>query len=80
MILKIGERYTLEVKDFAEASRIYCELRDKSGEGASTWPDGELSTGHYISYNGKVWAQPRNELWEAIEAGRDIKPVYNPFL
>jgi len=38
----------------SEASKIYSELRDASGEGASTWRDGSWN-GHRISYNGKVW-------------------------
>lgn len=37
-----------------EASAIYCAKRDKSGEGASTFPDGEWN-GHRISYNGRIW-------------------------
>ena len=54
MKLRIGNRLTVEVKDLSEASRIYCETRDLSGEGASTFPVGRLP-GHYISYNGRVW-------------------------
>lgn len=38
----------------ALASRIYCTARDESGEGASTFPQGEWR-GHRISYNGRVW-------------------------
>jgi hypothetical protein len=54
LILRIGRRHRLEVTSLAEASRIYGELRDDSGEGASTFPDGRV--GHYrISYNGRVW-------------------------
>lgn len=37
-----------------EASEKYAKMRDESGEGASTWPDGNWS-GHRISYNGKIW-------------------------
>lgn len=37
-----------------EASEIYCEARDTSGEGASTFPEGNWK-GHRISYNGRVW-------------------------
>jgi hypothetical protein len=37
-----------------EASAIYSAAREGSGEGASTWPEGEWQ-GHRISYNGKVW-------------------------
>lgn len=38
----------------AAASAAYCALRDDSGEGASTFPNG-IWNGHKISYNGRVW-------------------------
>lgn len=38
----------------ARASEIYCQMRDASGEGASTFPEGTWN-GHRISYNGRVW-------------------------
>lgn len=53
--LKIG-RDTFSVVSLEEASQIYGRLRDESGEGASTFPEGKLSTGHRISYNGRVWS------------------------
>lgn len=54
LTLKVGTRVKHAVSDLAEASRIYQALRDQSGEGASTWPDG--SVGRYrISFNGRVW-------------------------
>lgn len=54
LILRVGRRRRINVTSLAEASRIYGELRDESGEGFSTFPDGRV--GHYrISYNGRVW-------------------------
>lgn len=52
--MTIGKRHTIEVGSVEEASRLYCEYRDSTGEGASTFPDGKVN-GHTISYNGKVW-------------------------
>ena len=72
MKLKIGKRYTGEVADFAEASAVYCRVRKESGEGGSTFPTGSLP-GHYVSYNGKVWAGKAKD-WKAGDA-----PVYNPY-
>ena len=37
-----------------EASQKYCELRDRSGRGASTFPFGHWYDCR-ISYNGRVW-------------------------
>jgi len=42
MTLKIGKRMQAEVATFAEASRIYSQTRNESGEGASTFPVGRL--------------------------------------
>jgi len=49
------------VSGYAEASRIYEERRDESGEGASTFDDGAVRNDQgailaRISYNGRVWA------------------------
>lgn len=54
MILKIGQRYRVEVASLEEASRVYQRLRNESGEGGSTWPTG-LLPGYHVSYNGRVW-------------------------
>lgn len=48
------------VADYAEASRIYEDRRDESGEGASTFDEGAVLDGDgvsmaRISYNGRVW-------------------------
>lgn len=71
MKLRIGRRLTVEVRDFAHASEVYGALRSESGEGASTFPNGTLP-GHYISYNGRVWAGTPQK-WNP-----EMKPVYCP--
>lgn len=58
LTLKIGRRLNTTVASIAEAQRRYCQMRDESGEGASTFPQGTLIDGkvkHRISYNGRVW-------------------------
>jgi len=62
LALRIGRSRTLvAVANFAEASRFYAELRDRSGHGASSMPEGRIydaETGKPVaslSYNGKVW-------------------------
>jgi hypothetical protein len=69
MKLIIGRRHSIDVASLEEASRVYCELRDESGEGGSTFPEGKVGK-HRISYNGKVWLGA----WTAGE-----EPVYNPY-
>ena len=66
--LTIGRRIKVEASNAAEASAIYCKLRDESGEGASTWPAGRFGSLH-ISYNGKVWSG----------ADDHRKIVFNPY-
>lgn len=51
----------IAVADFAEASHIYSERREDSGEGASTFAGGDVhdEDGVHIgriSYNGRIWA------------------------
>lgn len=65
MELRLG-RKTYPVADYAEASRIVCNERDRRGVGASRFPDALIYEGDnligYVSYNGRVWAgNPR--LW-----------------
>jgi hypothetical protein len=72
MKLRIGRRLTVEVQDFAEASAVYCKARKESGEGGSTFPVGSLP-GHYVSYNGKVWAGTPKD-WQS-----GMTPVFNPY-
>lgn len=70
MKLKIGNRHTVEVKSLEEASRVYCDLRDQSGEGSSTWPEGKIDRKFRVSYNGKVWDRE----WMAGDL-----PVFDPY-
>ena len=53
-----------------EASRIYLEKQDATGEGASTFPDGTWN-GKHISYNGRVWDSADD--WRT-----GVRPVYCP--
>ena len=68
MTLTIGRRLRARVATFAEASRIYSQLRDESGEGGSTFPTGRLTSGkakYFVSYNGRIWSgDPRGPLSE----------------
>ena len=59
MTLRIGRRQTLPVATLSEASLKYGRIRDESGEGGSTFPEGHIRSNdgsHYrVSYNGRVW-------------------------
>lgn len=49
----------LDATDWADASRLYCERRDRLGLGASMFPEAllmirDLPVGR-ISYNGRIW-------------------------
>lgn len=73
--LTIPGRLTQDVPDLASASAAYAQARDLSGEGASTFPTGEVregkrSVGH-VSYNAKVW--PRVN-WQVGDT-----PLFNPY-
>lgn len=59
MILRIGRR-KLTVATYEEASKRFCEAREKAGFGASRMPNGLVfgDDGRqvaYVSYNGRVW-------------------------
>ena len=54
LTLTIG-RHEYAVASVDEASKLYQQLRDRSGLGASKWRAGRLSNGMTISYNGRVW-------------------------
>jgi hypothetical protein len=71
MKLFIGLRPAIEVASFEEASAAYCKARDESGAGAREFPNGRLMPGHFISYNGKVWA--------GTEYVEGAEPVYSPY-
>lgn len=56
--LQIGRRLTVNVTDLADASKVYQQHRDESGEGGSTFPDGFVTMDgkqYRVSYNGRVW-------------------------
>lgn len=57
--LVIGKRHKSHHATIVDAQAKYCELRDESGEGASTWPDGRISDPTHqilrVSYNGRLW-------------------------
>lgn len=57
--LTIGRRLKTPVNSFEEASKVYSDYRDESGEGASTFQKGSIKLGSKlvaeISYNGRVW-------------------------
>ena len=75
--LEIGTRFSRPCNSFAEASALYCALRDESGEGVSTFPEGKIRadaggrTTARVSYNGKVW--PRWE-WQPT-----MTPLFDPY-
>lgn len=57
--LGIALRHIETYPTAADARDAYERLRDESGEGASTWPDGVIYIGRkkiYLSYNGRAWA------------------------
>lgn len=61
MMLKMKGEPLTPVTSFKEASHIYQDRRDDSGEGASTFDFGKVvgSGGKilaHVSYNGRVWA------------------------
>jgi len=61
----------IEATTAAEASAIYCKLRDDSGEGASTFPDGKWN-GNRISYNGRVWNADEKAIYPPKEESHDV--------
>lgn len=73
--LTIPRRKPVEVADFAEASRLYAEARDKSGQGASRFPEGAIIEGGEViarlSYNAKVWAPGP---WKS-----GAEPLFDPY-
>ena len=74
LALRIGRGRTLvEVADYAEASRLYSELRDHSGLGASRMPEGRIYRGETLvatlSYNGKVWDRADRCVFNPYEGG-----------
>lgn len=76
MILRIGRRLTVNVRDYGHASELYAAERHQSGEGGSTFPEGCIMQGGKkvakVSYNAKVW-HPRP--WQPGDV-----PLYNPYV
>jgi len=64
LALRLG-RALVEVASFAEASRIFSELRDRSGHDVNTMPEGRIYDAETsklvarLSYNGRVWSGER---------------------
>lgn len=57
-LLLIGNNWSYRVPSLAHAVQVFSRLRDASGQGASSFPDGRIlgsSTLLRISYNGRVW-------------------------
>ena len=75
MILKIGNRVSIEVSGFEEGSRVYAQYRDASLEGASTFPDGTILDGGRtiarVSYNARVWPPAK---WREGQV-----PLFDPY-
>lgn len=71
--------------DFKALSDTYCEIRDESDEGASTFYNGIVYDpqgirSHIISYNGKVWdVRSWPGLKDARAMDKTTDPVYDPY-
>lgn len=54
-----GRKRSVDVKDFAEASKVCREFIERNGLGGGNWNGGEIREGGKIiarvSYNGRVW-------------------------
>lgn len=66
LALRLGRSRTLvEVASYAEASRIYSELRDRAGHDVNNMPEGRVYDAEThqlvarLSYNGRIWAGER---------------------
>lgn len=59
LIVRQAEYPDIMVETLEHASRGYCERRDKTGLGASAFPEAELMRDGVIvgriSYNGRIW-------------------------
>lgn len=80
MILKIGRRLSAPVTSFKQASELYSKERAESGEGASTFPFGEILDGQglviaEVSYNGRVWAPGATRY--PPEHNKSPEPIYD---
>lgn len=74
MYLHMDGHGPARVRNYQEASDLYSERRDLSGEGASTFNDGQICNAKgdriaRVSYNGRIWGiddwKPgREPLWD----------------
>lgn len=74
LTLVIPRRHLQEVSTLRQASEVFSSLRDESGEGGSTFPDGIVRDGNAVlarvSYNGRVWLPGE---WKPGD-----RPIYDP--
>ena len=76
MLLKIRGVGQWQVRDYAEASETYVNVRDGYGRAAYSFPSGRIIEDGKIvasvSYNGRVWASLTARDWTPEE-----KPIYD---
>ncbi|MAD98945.1 MAG: hypothetical protein CMB99_16585 [Flavobacteriaceae bacterium] len=82
--LQIGDRHTMELEASSftaampEASQLYREYRDATGEGFRTFPIGHILFGNEplaeVSYNGKVWPLGGT----AFPRDPSLQPLFDP--
>jgi hypothetical protein len=74
LTLTIPGRLSIDVPTLREASQVYRNAVDLSGEGASTFPAGKIDRAGRVvarvSYNGRVWPD--------VEWRPGTKPIYDP--
>ncbi len=67
---------TYQAETLADASKLFSEVRDITGRGASQMPLPTISmngeTAGHFSYNGKIWAQPSRD-WRP-----GMTPIFDP--
>jgi hypothetical protein len=67
--------------DLKWLSECYCEIRDESGEGCSTFRpvnvyiSGTTEAIGHISYNGRVWDQPLSNKFDAFTGFLDTSKL-----
>lgn len=68
---------TFQVSTLAEASKVFCRERDKSGLGCSKWGGGLVTDDNaiigYASYNGRIWAED----YRLINGNFNAVPIYD---
>lgn len=79
MELTIGNRGNFDCATLEDCSHLYAEIRDRSGEGVSTFPFGTIKNGnktYSVSYNARIWDVLSDELmfcpsWEQDDGSWD---------